>query len=195
MQNLIIPANAEFSTEIKKSKFISFVFYVQTVEEIKNYLNELNKKYGDATHICYAYVVKDNGIKEKAVDNGEPSGTAGKPILDCIKKQNFVNMLVAVVRYFGGIKLGAGGLVRAYSQSAKNVIEQVKHLQTEYVEYETLNVEISYVNLNSFKNYCEKNNVIIEDIQYLTNINIKLKIPKGKEINFESYKNWSSKEK
>lgn len=195
MQNLIIPVNAEFSTEIKKSKFISFVFYVQTVEEIKNYLNELNKKYGDATHICYAYVVKDNGIKEKAVDNGEPSGTAGKPILDCIKKQNFVNMLVAVVRYFGGIKLGAGGLVRAYSQSAKNVIEQVKHLQTEYVEYETLNVEISYVNLNSFKNYCEKNNVIIEDIQYLTNINIKLKIPKGKEINFESYKNWSSKEK
>lgn len=195
MQNLIIPANAEFSTEIKKSKFISFVFYVQTVEEIKNYLNELNKKYGDATHICYAYVVKDNGIKEKAVDNGEPSGTAGKPILDCIKKQNFVNMLVAVVRYFGGIKLGAGGLVRAYSQSAKNVIEQVKHLQTEYVEYETLNVEISYVNLNSFKTYCEKNNVIIEDIQYLTNINIKLKIPKGKEINFESYKNWSSKEK
>ena len=153
------------------------------------HLNNLNKTYADATHICYAYVVIDNGVKEKAVDNGEPSGTAGKPILDCIKKQNYVNMLVAVVRYFGGIKLGAGGLVRAYSQSAKNVIESVKSLMQEYVEIETQCLEIKYNLLTGFKRYCAENNCIIENINYKTNIEVQLKVPKGRNLNFESYKN------
>lgn len=189
MQQYIIPTTVQQVTEIKKSKFISFVFYVQTVEEIKAHLQQLNKTYADATHICYAYVVKDNGVKEKAVDNGEPSGTAGKPILDCIKKQNYVNMLVAVVRYFGGIKLGAGGLVRAYSQGAKSVIESVKHLTQEYIEFETINIEIQYNLLSNFKKYCLENNCIIENIEYKTNIEVQLKVPKGRNLNFDSYKN------
>ena len=183
VQHFVIPTTAELTTEIKKSKFISFVFYAQTESEAKKHLEKLNNLYSDATHICYAYVIIDNGVKEKAVDNGEPSGTAGKPILDCIKKQNFVNMLVVVVRYFGGIKLGAGGLVRAYSQSAKGVIESVKKFKKEYVEYETQKFEIKYNSLSNFKKHCAKNNCIIENITYSTNI------PKGSEINFESYKN------
>ena len=81
----------------------------------------LQKKYSDATHICYAYKFLGS---EKAVDNGEPQGTAGKPILECIKKQNYSNVLVVVVRYFGGIKLGAGGLTRAYGNSAQKVLAQ-----------------------------------------------------------------------
>ncbi len=195
MQHYVIPTNAETITEIKKSKFISFVFYVQTEAEIKFHLEKLNKTYADATHICYAYVVLDNGVKEKAVDNGEPSGTAGKPILDCIKKQNFVNMLVAVVRYFGGIKLGAGGLVRAYSQSAKSVIESVKNLMQPYVEYETLNFEIKYNTLSNFKKYCAENNCQIINLNFANNIEVQIKVPKGSELNFESYKNWTAKEK
>ena len=189
MQYYIIPTNATVTTEIKKSKFISFVFYVQTVDEIKKHLEELNNKYSDATHICYAYVVNDNGIKEKAVDNGEPAGTAGKPILDCIKKQNFVNMLVAVVRYFGGIKLGAGGLVRAYSQSAKTVIESCKQHTQKYMQFEEKTITLTYAKSKEFVRFCEQNNCKIVETIFDVNVVCKVQFEKGRELNFDSFQN------
>ena len=106
---------------IEKSKFISFAYSVATEQEVKNILENLKKEFFDATHICYAYDLMSG--KQKCYDDGEPQGTSGKPILDCIQKQNLKNVLVAVVRYFGGIKLGAGGLVRAYSKSASLAIK------------------------------------------------------------------------
>ena len=115
-----ISKNSQNEIVLKKSKFIAFSFYVQNVEEVNNILEDLKQKYADATHVCYAYRVYP--MVEKCFDDGEPSGTAGKPMLDCIKKQNLNNTLVVVVRYFGGVKLGAGGLVRAYSQSATEVL-------------------------------------------------------------------------
>lgn len=189
MKYNILPCNAELTTEIKKSKFISFVFYTQTVEEAKNHLMQLSKQYSDATHICYAYVINDNGIKEKAVDDGEPAGTAGKPILDCMKKRNFVNMLVAVVRYFGGIKLGAGGLVRAYSQSAKSVIESCKIKIQPFVEYEQKQVVVSYNKHEQFLRYCNKNNCTILSTVFNTYITCQVQFEKGCEVNFDSFKN------
>lgn len=104
---------------INKSKFFAFAFKVANEDEVKAKLSQLGKKFSDATHICYAY---DFGSKQKCSDNGEPQGTAGKPILDCIQKKKLKNVLVVVVRYFGGVKLGAGGLVRAYSTSASEVL-------------------------------------------------------------------------
>lgn len=104
--------------EIKKSKFISYSFKVETLEEVKHILEEIKSKNKKATHVCYAYVISGTEFLAKAFDDGEPSGTAGKPILSVIQKQNLTNVLVVVVRYFGGIKLGAGGLVRAYSKAA-----------------------------------------------------------------------------
>jgi uncharacterized YigZ family protein len=117
---LEIENNGSTEIVINKSKFLCFSFIARTEEEAKEILNDLNHKYCDATHICYAYKI---GGTEKASDNGEPQGTAGKPILDCIKKKNIQNVLVVVVRYFGGIKLGAGGLIRAYSNCAKSVLD------------------------------------------------------------------------
>lgn len=108
---------------INKSKFISFAYPVTSDNECKNILKGLGKEYSDATHICYAYILKSPNL-EKCSDNGEPSGTAGKPILEVLKKKNLVNVLCVVIRYFGGKKLGAGGLIRAYSTSAIGAIDK-----------------------------------------------------------------------
>ena len=114
-----IKNNIENTTIINKSKFITKLYFINSLNEIDNILNEVSKEYKDATHVCFAYIL--NG-KEKCSDNGEPSGTAGIPILNVLKKNNLNNILAIVIRYFGGIKLGAGGLVRAYSNSITNAL-------------------------------------------------------------------------
>lgn len=108
---------------INKSKFYAFAYPVTSEEDIAKALGDLQKKYSDATHICYAYSLSSPRL-EKADDNGEPGGTAGKPILELIKKRGLENILIAVVRYFGGIKLGAGGLVRAYTSASNLVVDK-----------------------------------------------------------------------
>ena len=107
---------------IKKSKFITKLYEIVDVDKVKTIIDELNKEYKKATHIVYAYSI--NG-KEKAVDDGEPSHTAGLPILNVIHIKNLNNILIVVIRYFGGIKLGAGGLTRAYSKSASEIIKKL----------------------------------------------------------------------
>ena len=108
-----------YELEIKKSKFISKIFKVYDIEEANNILSHLKTEYNDATHQCYAYIINDH---KKSSDDGEPSGTAGTPILQVLEKNNLNYALCVVIRYFGGIKLGAGGLVRAYTKAASNVI-------------------------------------------------------------------------
>ena len=110
--------NGEAEYIEKKSRFISHVFYVETAEEANEKLAELRKKYWDATHNCYAYVLDSDNVMRFS-DDGEPQGTAGMPILEVLKKQQVYCCLVVVTRYFGGTLLGAGGLVRAYAKGAK----------------------------------------------------------------------------
>ena len=105
---------------IKNSKFISYIYKVNSLNDIEIIINDIKNKYKDATHICYAYKI-DNLIK--TYDDNEPTGTAGLPILDVINKNNLNYTIIIVVRYFGGIKLGAGGLLRAYSKGASNVVK------------------------------------------------------------------------
>lgn len=101
--------------EVKKSKFYSQAYSVQSKEEIEKILEDLQKEHKKATHICYAYVLPNTA---KFCDDGEPSGTAGRPIFNVLEKKKLQNTLIVVIRYFGGVKLGAGGLTRAYSKSA-----------------------------------------------------------------------------
>lgn len=110
--------------EIKKSKFISSYFEVKNAEDVSKILENIKKENKKATHVCYAYRIVGAEFLEKAFDDGEPSGTAGKPILNVIQKQNLSNVLIVVVRYFGGIKLGAGGLLRAYSKAASEAVKE-----------------------------------------------------------------------
>ncbi|MBR4314635.1 MAG: YigZ family protein [Lachnospiraceae bacterium] len=110
----------------KKSRFIANIFYVANVEEAEEKLVEIKKKYYDAKHNCFAYVIGINGEQVKSSDDGEPQGTAGHPMLDILKGNELTNCIAIVTRYFGGTLLGTGGLVRAYSDSLKAAIANAK---------------------------------------------------------------------
>lgn len=114
-----ISKNTKGETIIKNSRFITLLFKIKSKDDVSKILDNTKKEYPKATHYCYAYVVDSS---KKSSDDGEPGGTAGMPILNVLEKENITNVLAIVVRYFGGIKLGAGGLVRAYSKSVKDTL-------------------------------------------------------------------------
>ena len=121
---ITIEENVEAEITEKKSKFIANLFYIENVEEAEKIIKEIKKKYFDAKHNCIAYrVIEKNQIIEKSSDDGEPSGTAGQPMLSILQKNKLANVLIIVTRYFGGILLGTGGLVRAYSSSVTNALK------------------------------------------------------------------------
>lgn len=113
----------------KRSKFLAFAIPVTTTEQVKEQVDAYQKRYYDARHVCYAYRLGERGGQERANDNGEPSGTAGKPILGQIHSKELTNVLVVVVRYFGGVKLGTSGLIVAYRLAAAEALEAVPHIE------------------------------------------------------------------
>lgn len=153
--------------EIKKSKFLSYAFSVFSVSEAVECINSIRKMHEKATHVCYAYKLNNN--IEKFDDDGEPTFTAGKPILEVIKKRGFNNIIILVVRYFGGVKLGAGGLVRAYSKSASEVLQLVE--LKEIISYTTYENALSYDDYSAFLNKVNnENNVLLRSVNYLENV-------------------------
>ncbi len=163
------------SSEIveKKSKFIANLFYVESVKEAEEIIKQINKKYFDARHNCIAYrVVENEQIIEKSSDNGEPSGTAGAPMLNILQKNNLANVLVIVTRYFGGILLGTGGLVRAYSNSLLQAIENSTIV--EKCIGQEIEVVLEYSEFENFKYYCKNNDINIVNSQYSENIVCKI---------------------
>ena len=149
-----IKENVQDELIINKSKFLTYVYKINSVECVMNNLNNLKKIHKDASHYCYAYSLKN--IK-KASDDGEPLHTAGLPILNVIENKKLDNVLVVVVRYFGGIKLGAGGLVRAYTKETKNAL--IKAEITPIKEIKKVRITFDYNNVN-YVNYLLKNNKI-----------------------------------
>lgn len=150
---------------IDKSRFISYLFPCDSKENANQILLDLRKLHPEATHICYAYIINDdNVLLYKSSDDGEPSQTAGAPILNVIKKNDLCNVLCAVVRYFGGIKLGAGGLVRAYSSSAAEVV----NLSSVVTLCDAFKYQLcfSYERINVLDKFFEVNNVEIIDKSY-----------------------------
>lgn len=137
MTDYLTVKDTVYETVIKKSRFISYVYNVLDSEDAESKLAVLRKKHYDATHVCYAYISDIVGNEARYSDDGEPSGTAGQPILEALKRSGVKKTLVAVVRYFGGTLLGAGGLVRAYSSSCSEGIakaEKVKFLYRDLYE-------------------------------------------------------------
>jgi len=119
----------ENTITIKKSKFITKLYKVSNIDDINNILDRLKEEYKDSSHICYAYIINN---LEKCFDDGEPSGTAGLSILNILKKNNLTNILAIVIRYFGGIKLGSGGLTRAYSNSVNDTLKLTSIIELAY---------------------------------------------------------------
>ena len=132
----------ESEINVKKSQFICHLFPTKTKKESKKIIIKVNEKYSDATHNCTAYIVSDG---EGFDDDGEPGGTAGKPMINVLRKNDLHNVTAVVTRYFGGVKLGAGGLVRAYSKSVLEAINETEILEVELYDVYTLIFEYSEI--------------------------------------------------
>lgn len=153
---------------IEKSKFIAYIFNCSSMEEQSLLLKNLKRENLSATHICYASIFfKDNQILNYSSDDGEPSGTAGLQILQALKENNMINCLCAVVRYFGGIKLGVAGLGRAYKETALTVINENKK---EVLLRTRCFVECDYNQYSNLKTWFDKNLLQVNDLQFDSNI-------------------------
>jgi len=159
----------------KKSKFIANIFYVESREEAESLIKEINRKYHDARHNCYAYrVIENELIIEKSSDDGEPSGTAGAPMLNILSKNNYANVLVIVTRYFGGILLGTGGLVKAYSSACTLGLKKACIIEKNIADL--YKIEINYTDIDKFKYFAKSNNIIILKEEYLENVILEIAI-------------------
>ena len=177
----------------KKSRFIANLFYVETPQEAEDKIKQVKKKYYDAKHNCFAYItLNGNEIQKKCSDDGEPSGTAGAPMLEILEKQSIYNVVVIVTRYFGGILLGTGGLVRAYSDSLKEAIKKSTLVEQE-PGYEA-EIKLPYADFEKFKYYCNKNNINIINSEYSDFIICKIEVNDAEknrlEIEFREQNNF-----
>lgn len=170
---------------VKKSKFITNVFPVETQELAEKYIEKIRKKYWDATHNVFAYSIGLKDEIQKFSDDGEPSGTAGKPVLEIIKMNGLKNVLVIVTRYFGGVLLGAGGLIRAYGESADLALKEAgivkKVLCTEYM------VNIDYSLLGKIQWELRQKNLTIKKTDFNQYVSMRVLVPVFMNINFKLF--------
>ena len=160
--------------EIKKSKFIAHIAEIKSEDEAETFIKQTRKKYYDATHNCSAYILNsDRGIRHSS-DDGEPSGTAGKPILDVISGAGLSDIIVVVTRYFGGTELGTGGLVRAYSGAAAEVLKNAAVV--EITEARLMEFIIDYGLLPKLQHLCMELGIIIYETEYLEKVKISVLI-------------------
>ncbi len=163
----------------KKSRFIATLRSVSTEEEAGAFIEEMKKKYWDAKHNCSAYVIGEHNEITRCSDDGEPSGTAGRPMLEVLIKEELHNTAVVVTRYFGGVLLGTGGLVRAYSQSVK---EGLAHCKTGTLRKgRELLLVLNYNDFGKIKNYLDNQNQPVKNITYLENVSVELILPVEEE--------------
>ena len=180
-----IKKSAETEITEKKSKFIGEVFYIETVQEAEEKLREINKKYHDAKHHCFAYsVMEQEQIIERCSDDGEPSGTAGAPMLQIISKNNLINVIVIVTRYFGGILLGTGGLVRAYSKATSDSLEKAEIVEIK--KGKRIELTISYKDLQFIKYYCTKNDIKIVNTEFSEEPKVTIELTENQKERFLS---------
>ncbi len=145
----------------KGSKFIAKAFHVETEEEIKTVLNQVKKQYHDARHHCYAYRINPRDEKTRSNDDGEPSGSAGKPILNQIFSFDLYDVLLVVIRYFGGTKLGVSGLISAYKTSSREALQNAKIVEKEIRD--SYRIEFDYVTTNSVMRVIKEENLLIKN--------------------------------
>ena len=157
---MIINSNVENEIIIQKSRFITYLYRVKDKNEFELYYNILKKKYKDATHICYSYII-DNEIKFS--DDKEPNGSAGIPILDVLKKNHLNYVACFVIRYFGGIKLGGAGLIRAYSNSTSLCLKKTSIKEPEKIF--KLQVTLSYPEINTLENIIDAENILKKEFK------------------------------
>lgn len=176
---LTIKKNGSNELIIKRSRFITTIGRTNSVVQAENFIKEVKSRYKDATHNTFAYTVGLNDEHVKASDNGEPSGTAGVPELKALQLMKLKNITVVVTRYFGGIKLGAGGLIRAYSNSVTEAVEKIgvvkRVLQQEII------FTVPYKRLDEVKHYLKEKQIFIANTEYGVNVTLNIFLNENKQ--------------
>ena len=176
-----IDGYAQTEWEVQKSRFISYVNHIENETQAQDFVNQIRKKHFDATHNCYAYIIGEHNDTQKSNDDGEPSGTAGVPILEVLKKNELSDVVVVVTRYFGGIKLGAGGLIRAYGKSATLGLEASVIVKKSV--FNCYNLSMDYNLLGTLENYLHQKEIRIKDKNYTDKVDITILLPQNDSEN------------
>lgn len=164
--------NGTASYEIQKSRFIAYTSHVETEAEARDFVTAIKKKHFDARHNCSAWILGADSSQQKSNDDGEPGGTAGNPILEAIKQHGLTNVVVVVTRYFGGIKLGAGGLIRAYSHTASLGLEATPCLEVK--PFCLMEAEMDYSLLGTVENWIRNKELRTGETAYLDKVTVRL---------------------
>lgn len=170
---------------IQKSRFIAHIKRVETEQEAQEFIQTLKKKYWDASHNCSAYMIGENDQIQKANDDGEPSGTAGVPILEVLKKKKLKDTVVVITRYFGGIKLGAGGLIRAYGKATSEGLDTAGIVERRLVQ--VIHVKIDYTWLGKIEKELRDLDYIIKEIHYLDIVKLDVYVDEDKVSLFHDW--------
>ncbi|OJG78683.1 hypothetical protein RV14_GL001145 [Enterococcus ratti] len=174
-----IKENGYGEIEIKKSRFICSMKRIETQEEAKTFIQTIKKEHWKANHNCSAFVLGETNEIQRSSDDGEPSGTAGLPMLEVLKKNELMNVVAVVTRYFGGTKLGTGGLIRAYTQAVSHTLHEIGLVKGTLQQ--EINVHLLYPQLGKFENFLELKKIPIKEISYTEKVTATCLISK-KEI-------------
>ena len=170
----IITQNEEGYYEEKKSKFISYLSYVESEEEALSFLSSIKKKHYDAKHNCFAMIIGADSSLTRSSDDKEPHGTAGMPILEVLKGAGLTNVICVVTRYFGGTLLGTGGLVRAYSEAARDAVSKATIATITYTA--DISITVDYSLVNSIQYYLNNNSIKLIDTVYSENVSFIVRV-------------------
>ncbi len=172
---LTIQGESSAQYEIQRSRFITHASHAESEEEAREFILRQKKSYFDARHNCSAWVLGEQGDKQKSNDDGEPGGTAGNPILEAIKKRGLTDVVVVVTRYFGGIKLGAGGLIRAYGHAAGLGLDAADIIAM--MPFRQVNLTCDYTLFNTIDNFLRQKKIRMGDTSYAEKVTIPLMLP------------------
>lgn len=172
----------EHEISIQKSRFICYINRAATEEEAQAFIQQIKKKHWDATHNCSAYLIGEHDLIQKANDDGEPSGTAGVPILEVLKKRQLKDTVAVVTRYFGGIKLGAGGLIRAYGSSTSEALNAIGIVERKLTR--VMHTKIDYTWLGKVENELRNSHYQLKEIHYHDNVEIETFVEEGQKDQF-----------
>ncbi|MBU8881164.1 YigZ family protein [Bacillus sp. FJAT-29790] len=175
----------EHEIVIQKSRFIAHISRAESETEAQDFIQQIKKKHWDATHNCSAYMIGENDHIQKANDDGEPSGTAGVPILEVLKKKHLKDTVVVVTRYFGGIKLGAGGLIRAYGKSTSEGIDATGVVERKLMRI--MHTKVDYTWLGKLENELRSSVYTIKEIHYLDLVEIETYVEEEQTQNFTNW--------
>jgi uncharacterized YigZ family protein len=175
----------EHEIEIQKSRFIAYIDRAETEEEAQEFIQSIKKKHWNANHNCSAYLIGENDLIQKANDDGEPSGTAGVPILEVLKKKHLKDTVVVITRYFGGIKLGAGGLIRAYGKATSEGLSATGIVERKLMRI--VHTTVDYTWLGKIENELRSSVYQLKEIHYLDKVKIETYV---EEAQTETFKEW-----